>query len=170
MFEETRQRPCGRPTKSGNPCRAQFSGPGFACKLHTTDHEKALLDAYQQGQRDGREQAKRWEQQASAARIAELERQIRALKDERDSKTRRFEVDGHQAVTVGGYGYQWKGPGRLEIGDRVLLPENYVSALRHGPGPFPGTVTELGTTYPGALSTIVSRAPATSTPAPRQPR
>ncbi|MFE6470169.1 hypothetical protein ACFVGP_03365 [Streptomyces rochei] len=44
--------------------------------------------------------------------------------------------------------------------------------------PLPGTVTELGTTYPGALSTtypgalstIVSRAPATSTPAPHQPR
>lgn len=132
MFEEARQRPCGRPTKSGNPCRAQFSDLGFACKLHTTDHEKALLDAYQQGQRDGREHARRWEQQASAARIAELERQ-----DERDSKTRRFERDGHQAVMVGGYGYQWKGPGRLEIGDQVLLPENYVSALRHGPCPFP---------------------------------
>jgi len=46
----------------------------------------------------------------------------------------------------------------------VLLPENYVSALRHGSGPFPGTVTELGTTYTGPLSTIISRTPAT----PRQ--
>lgn len=49
----------------------------------------------------------------------------------------RFEVDGDQAVTVDGYGYRWSGTGTLEVGDRVLLPENYVSAQRHGPAPFP---------------------------------
>ncbi|MGW6214879.1 hypothetical protein [Streptomyces sp. NPDC055109] len=164
MFDQRHQRPCGRPTKSGNPCRAQFSGPGFACKLHTTDHENALLDAYRQGLAAGRAEAAQYEQRASAARIAELERQVRTLGERLDSQTRRYEVDGHQAVTVDGYGYRWTGPGALEVGDRVLLPANYVSAMRLGPGPFPGTVTELGTTYTGQLSTIVSRAPATPTP------
>lgn len=160
MFEEVHQRPCGRPTKSGTPCRAQFSGSGFACKLHTTDHEKALVEAYRQGVETGRAQEREWRQRTEAAQVEHLERQIRTLREELDAKNRRFEVDGDQAVTVEGYGYRWSGPGTLEVGDRVLLPENYVSALRHGPGPFPGTVTELGTTYTGTLSTIISRAPA----------
>ncbi|MER6686337.1 hypothetical protein [Streptomyces olivaceoviridis] len=159
MFEEVHHRPCGRPTKSGTPCRAQFSGPGFACKLHTTDHEQALLAAYRKGLETGRAQERKYASQAQDARIEHLESQIRTLREELDSKSRRFEVDGAQAVTVDGYGYQWRGPDTLAVGDRVLLPENYVSALRHGPGPFPGTVTELGTTYSGALATIISRAP-----------
>ncbi|GAA2114983.1 hypothetical protein [Streptomyces synnematoformans] len=158
MFEEVHQRPCGRPTKSGSPCRAQFSGPGFACKIHTTEHERALVEAYQQGLQAGRTQAREWERSAAASRVEHLEQQIRTLQEQLDAKTRRYEVDGDQIVTVDGYGYRWRGADPLEVGDRVLLPENHVSALRHGPGPFPGTVTALGTTYSGALSTITSRA------------
>ncbi|MGV9788273.1 hypothetical protein [Streptomyces sp. NPDC003435] len=161
MFEEIHQRPCGRSTKSGASCRAQFSGPGFACKLHTTDHEKALVDAYQQGLEAGRAEERRWSRRTQAGQVEHLKRQMQTLREELDAKNRRFTVDGDQAVTVDGYGYRWKGPHTLEVGDRVLLPENYVSALRHGPGPFPGTVTELGTTYTGTLSTIISRTPAT---------
>ncbi|MFE9381251.1 hypothetical protein [Streptomyces sp. NPDC006855] len=164
MFDEVHHRPCGRPTKSGAPCRAQFSGPGFACKPHTTDHEKALVAAYQQGLATGRTKEREWRQRTEAAKVEHLERQIRTLREELDAKNRRFDVDGDQAVTVDGYGYRWRGPGRLDVGDRVLLPENFVSALRHGSGPFPGTVTELGTTYTGTLSRIISRALA----APRQ--
>ncbi|MGM7439910.1 hypothetical protein [Streptomyces tunisiensis] len=115
------------------------------------------MEAYRQGLETGRAQEREWRQRAAAAQVEHLERQIR---EELDAKNRRFEVDGDQAVTVDGYGYRWRGPGTLEVGDRVLLPENYVSALRHGPGPFPGTVTELGTTYTGTLSMIISRAPA----------
>ncbi|MBZ4319915.1 hypothetical protein [Streptomyces huiliensis] len=122
------------------------------------------MEAYQKGLETGWAQERDWSQRAATAQIERLERQIRTLRDELDAKSRRFQIDGDQVVTVDGYGYRWKGPGTLEVGDRVLLPENYVSALRHGPGPFPGTVTELGTTYTGPLSTIVSRAPA----APRQ--
>lgn len=158
MFDEVHHRPCGRPTKAGTPCRAQFSGPGFACKLHTTDHEKALVEAYQTGLETGRKQEREWQQRAEASQVEHLEKQIRTLRDELDAQNRRFEVDGGQAVTVGGYGYRWCGPGTLEVGDRVLLPENYVSALHHGPGSFPGTVTELGTTYTGTLRRIISRA------------
>lgn len=164
MFDEVHHRPCGRPTKSGASCRAQFSGPGFACKLHTTDHEKALVEAYQQGLEIGRTKEREWRQRTEAAKVEHLERQIRTLREELDAKNRRFDVDGDQAVTVDGFGYRWRGPGRLDVGDRVLLPENFVSALRHGSGPFPGIVTELGTTYTGILSRIISRAPA----APRQ--
>ncbi|MDJ1645214.1 hypothetical protein [Streptomyces pakalii] len=122
------------------------------------------MAAYQQGMETGRTKEREWRQRTEAAQVATLERQIRTLREELDAKNRRFDVDGDQAVTVDGYGYRWRGPGRLDVGDRVLLPENHVSALRHGSGPFPGTVTELGTTYTGILSRIISRAPA----APRQ--
>ncbi|MEU9349008.1 hypothetical protein AB0D74_48210 [Streptomyces sp. NPDC048278] len=122
------------------------------------------MEAYQQGLETGRTQEREWRQRSEAAQVEHLERQIRTLREELDTKNRRFEVDGDQAITVDGYGYRWSGPGTLEVGDRVLLPENYVSAVRHGPGSFLGTVTELGTTYIGTLSTIISRAPST----PRQ--
>ncbi|WP_233290136.1 hypothetical protein [Kitasatospora sp. MBT66] len=46
------------------------------------------------------------------------------------------------------------------MGDRVLLPENYVSRMKNGPGPVIGVVTALGTTYRGTISFIVGRAPA----------
>ncbi|WP_250734944.1 hypothetical protein [Streptomyces sp. G2] len=153
-------RPCGRPTKSGNPCRAQFSGRGFACKLHTTDHEKTLIEAFEHGRRTGREEERTWQQRSANTRIEQLERQVRTLEEKLDSRDRRYEVDGHQAVTVDGYAYVWTGQGRLEVGDTVLLPENYVSALRRGPGPFPETVTQLGTTYSGTHSRIIAKAPA----------
>ncbi|MFI9567918.1 hypothetical protein [Streptomyces rishiriensis] len=54
---------CGHPTEFANPCPAQSSGSDFACRLHTTDHEKALVEAYQQGlgetTRRGRERSSR---------------------------------------------------------------------------------------------------------------
>ncbi|MCX5215570.1 hypothetical protein OG689_41180 [Kitasatospora sp. NBC_00240] len=121
--------------------------------------EKQLLDAYQQGHRDGYAQGRQSADSSAKVHTENLERRVKALEEQLDAQLRRFEDRGAQAVTVNGYGYRWTGPSRLEVGDRVLLPENYVSALRHGPGPHPGTVTELGTTYSGALSMIVSRIP-----------
>lgn len=56
MFATFGQRACGRPTNSGKPCKANFSGVVFACKLHTTPEEQALADAYENGYRKGREE------------------------------------------------------------------------------------------------------------------
>lgn len=158
MFDEIALRPCRRPTKSGKPCRAQYSGRGFACKLHTTEHEAELVRAYEQGLTAGRAQERRTQEQSTKLHVAHLERQVQELREKLDGASRRFEVAGRQAVTVDGYGYLWAGEGALVVGDRVLLPENYVSALRHGPGPFVGTVTALGTTYDGRLNRIIGRA------------
>ncbi|MEU5977484.1 hypothetical protein [Streptomyces sp. NPDC047315] len=71
------------------------------------------------------------------------------------------EVNGCQVVEVGRYGYRWRENDPLEVGDRVLLPESYVSRLKNGPGPTVGVVNMPGTTYQGSLSGIVGRAPAT---------
>jgi len=157
LFTEFGQRPCGRPTKSGKPCKANFSGVGFACKLHTTPEEQALVDAYETGYDRGREKGYESGQQVSALSTEHLERQIARLKTKLDEATRRFRVDGLQAVTVGGYAYVWNGQPDLEVGDRVLLPENYVSRLKDGPGPVEGIVTELGSTYDGTHSRILRR-------------
>ncbi|MEW1902111.1 hypothetical protein [Streptomyces sp. NPDC086147] len=70
-----------------------------------------------------------------------------------------YEVNGCQVVKVGGYGYRWRGNEPLEVGDRVLLPENYVSRIKNGPGPTVGVVSKLGTTCRGSLSDVVGRAP-----------
>ncbi len=44
-------------------------------------------------------------------------------------------------------------------GDHVLLPENWLSRTKDGPGHWVGVVTELGTTFTGALASVVDRAP-----------
>jgi hypothetical protein len=41
----------------------------------------------------------------------------------------------------------------------VLLPENWISRMKDGPGQYEDVVTQLGTTYRGELSFIVGRAP-----------
>ncbi len=70
-----------------------------------------------------------------------------------------FEVDGEQVVSVGRYAYRWRGSPPLTVGDRVLLPENWLSRKKDGPGPWTGVITELGTTYTGMLAHVVDRAP-----------
>jgi len=60
-----------------------------------------------------------------------------------------------------GYTYQWlHADDPLEVGDRVLLPANWLSEIKHGPGPFPATVLKLGSDYAGPVSTIIKRLPA----------
>ena len=71
--------------------------------------------------------------------------------------TRVYEMDGDQVVSVGRYAYRWGGP-PLTVGDRVRLPENWLSRKKDGPGTWVGVITELGTTYTGPLAFIVDRA------------
>lgn len=71
-----------------------------------------------------------------------------------------YSTGNDQIVEVDGrYAYRWPGDPELKVGDRVLLPENWASVFKHGPGPFSGTVTALGTTYRGELSQIMRRLP-----------
>lgn len=72
--------------------------------------------------------------------------------------TRVFAVDGDQVVSVGRYAYRWRGGPPLTVGDRVLLPENWLSRKKDGPGNWVGVITELGTTYTGTLAYVVDRA------------
>ena len=68
-----------------------------------------------------------------------------------------FQVEGDQVVSVGRYAYRWRGQPALAVGDRVLLPENWLSRKKDGPGDWVGVVTELGTTYAGDLAFVVGR-------------
>lgn len=79
------------------------------------------MEAYEQGLQAGWAQEREWRQRAETAQVEHL--------------VPRYGPCGKNSTP------------RTAAGDRVLLPENHVSALRHGPAPSPGTVTELGTTY-----------------------
>jgi hypothetical protein len=64
----------------------------------------------------------------------------------------RFIDQGRQVVQVGRYAYAWAGREPLEIGDRVLLPGNWLY-----PKPSEDTVTGQGTSYTGTLSEIIRK-------------
>jgi len=66
-------------------------------------------------------------------------------------------MNAEQVVEVNGFAYRWSGE-PLAVGDRVMLPENWLSEMKFGHGPFMGTVTSLTSTYNGDLSTILRRA------------
>ncbi|MFE0690222.1 hypothetical protein ACFV0Z_18985 [Streptomyces xiamenensis] len=153
-------RACGRPTRSGRPCKIRISGSDVACGTHATEQDKAVAEAHRRGWNEGFASGKESSARLSRSRVERLEQRVKELEEELDSSKRVYEIGGHQVVDVGGYAYRWRGSTPLEVGDRVLLPENYVSRLKYGPGPTQGVVSKLGTTYRGPLSDIVSRAPA----------
>lgn len=150
-------RTCGRPTKSGRPCKVRVSGSDVACGMHSTEQDRAVADAHRRGYREGYESGTRASGESSKLRIAWLEKQVEELRGRLDKETRIHEIGGDQVVAVGRYAYRWSGETPLDIGDRVLLPENYVSRLKDGPGPVEATVTGLGTTYQGPLAFVLRK-------------
>ncbi|MFG2720693.1 hypothetical protein ACGFW5_20675 [Streptomyces sp. NPDC048416] len=153
-------RTCGRPTRSGNPCKVRISGSDVACGTHATEQDKAVAQAHRRGWSDGYKSGSESGASSSRSRIERLEQRVKELEEQLDDAKRVYEIGGHQVVDVGGYAYRWRGSTPLAVGDRVLLPENYVSRMKNGAGPTLGAVSKLGTTYRGPLSDIVSRAPA----------
>jgi hypothetical protein len=150
---------CGRPTKSGKPCQNNIYGDAYrACGQHETPEDVAWREGYFAGVAEAREQAARdrefW--------IAEGRRQQRAEADRQHAKAegeKNFRIvtsSGDQVVDVDGYAYRWGGEA-LKVGDRVLLPANWLSEVKHGKGPFPGTVTAIGSSYDGELSAIIRK-------------
>ncbi|MBT2442807.1 hypothetical protein J7E93_22390 [Streptomyces sp. ISL-36] len=133
----------------------------MACGTHATEQDKAVAEAHRRGWNEGYKSGSESSASFSKSRIERLEQRVKELEEQLDSTRRVYEVNGCQVVEVGGYAYRWRGNDPLEVGDRVLLPENYVSRLRNGPGPTVGVVNKLGIVYRGSLSDIVGRAPAT---------
>ncbi|MFJ8000834.1 hypothetical protein ACIQ7D_27510 [Streptomyces sp. NPDC096310] len=118
-----------------------------------------MAEAHRRGWSEGHKSGSESSASFSKSRIERLEQRIIEPEEQLDSTRRVHEVNGCQLVEVGGYGYRWRGSDPLEVGDRVLLPENYVSRLKNGPGPTVGLGNKLGTTtYQGSLSDIVGRA------------
>ncbi|ASO17844.1 hypothetical protein FHR81_005333 [Actinoalloteichus hoggarensis] len=46
-------RTCGRPTRTGRPCRSRLHGYDVACGVHADEHDRALAAAYGRGWREG---------------------------------------------------------------------------------------------------------------------
>ncbi|WP_283136207.1 hypothetical protein [Rhizohabitans arisaemae] len=148
-------RTCGRPTKSGKPCRVRLYGFDVACGVHATEHDRELAQAYGRGHNEGLRLGK--EKWSGEQRIEWLEQRVKELEALLDEASRVYEVDGDQVVEVGKYAYRWRGSMPLEVGDRVLLPENWLSRMKDGPGAYQDVVTKLGSTYRGEMSRILSR-------------
>lgn len=151
-------RTCGRPTRSGRPCRVQISKFDLACGTHAGEQDRALAEAHRRGYREGLRDGRTRAEEGGKYTIQRLENQVQTLQERLDAATRVYEIDGDQVVEVGRYAYRWHGDPPLEVGERVLLPENWLSGIKHGPGPHEAVVTGLGTTYRGELSRIVGRA------------
>jgi hypothetical protein len=64
--------------------------------------------------------------------------------------------EGVLVVVDGRLTYRWAGE-PLKVGDQVLLPGNWLSEVKYGHGPFPGTVTALGSSYQGELSCVLRK-------------
>ncbi len=156
--ERSEVRRCGRPTKAGTPCKAQLYGFDVVCKLHATPHDRELAEAYRRGREEGYEQGSELSSRSMKGQVEWLERRVRELEALLDEAKRYYELGGDQVVEVDGYAYRWRGEPALEVGDRVLLPENWLSRMKSGSGSFQGTVTKLGATFRGDLARIVGRA------------
>ncbi|WP_211216196.1 hypothetical protein [Longispora albida] len=158
-MERAEGRTCGRATRSGSPCKVRLHGADLACSRHASEQDRTLAEAYQRGWNEGFQAASRSSEGLQNMRAERLERRVADLERQLDEASRYYEYGGDQVVEVGRYAYRWPGLGRLEVGDRVLLPENWISQMKHGPGPVEGVVTKLGATYRGELSVIIGRAP-----------
>jgi hypothetical protein len=151
-------RRCGRPTRSGKPCQAIVYGFDIACALHGTGHDRELAEAYGRGRHEGFQQGREIGAAGAKQQIESLERRVKELEQRLDDAARFYEIGGDQVVEVGKYSYRWRGTTPLQVGERVVLPENWLSRMKDGPGPQVGVVTALGSTYRGELSFIVGRA------------
>lgn len=151
-------RKCGRPTKARTPCKGQPHGYLAGCALHNTDDEIEIAALLDRAVWLGYERGSKSEKGSQKLKIEHLEKTVRRLEKKLDAAHRKFFDGSAQLVTVGRYGYRWTGSPTLEVGDEVMLPENYVSLMQHGPGPWPGQVTALGSTFDGDHSTIVKKA------------
>src|SRR4051794_31722260 len=90
---------CGRPTRSGTPCRNPIVGR-LSCMTHRTAEDERLIAAYREGFAAGE------------SHEAELERRRVERRAQRAGAVveRRYETPGGaQIVEVDGYAYQWRG-------------------------------------------------------------
>jgi hypothetical protein len=136
---------CGRPRTDGKPCRQRLDLAEVSCRLHPDPDaslwRERLWEMHRLGVKAGEEHARR------DARAAQAE-QARAA---------RFRLTEHglQVVQIGRYAYVWDGPEPLKLGDRCVLPGNWLFAKQSE-----GLVTGFGTDYDGELSHIVRLVPA----------
>lgn len=148
---------CQRATKSGKRCQNTLPGPASrACSLHETPEDIAYREGYQAGAAAERGYAEKSRESSREFWIAEGRRLERAEAQERKN-FRTVTAAGEQLVVVDGrLTYRWAGE-PLKVGDRVLLPGNWLSGVKYGRGPFPGTVTALGSSYQGELSSVLRK-------------
>ncbi len=148
---------CGRPTSARTPCRVRVSESQRACRTHSTPEDEAYHAGYEAGWRSA------WDAQHSRLEFVREQavaegRRLAKAEIVAEATYRTHTASGHQIVVVGtGLSYAWRGPDPLKVGDRIMLPANYVSEFKHGRGPWEDSVVSLGSSYQGALSYVIRK-------------
>ena len=81
-----------------------------------------------------------------------MERRANEMVEPEDVEFRLTTAQGHQIVRCGNYAYAWPGEEPLKVGDRVLLPANWLVNY-----PSERSVTAFGSSYGGHLSHILRK-------------
>ena len=149
----TGRRPCGRPTRSGDPCRNEVGPYEVGCKVHTTSDEREWARiawaAFWRGHEEGRES-----ERDDVMRSAEFEARQAARRAEEAAMWRERDARGRQLVQVAGsYTYVWTGTHDLQVGDVVTVPGCWIPGME---APHDEPVIALGSTYRGDIKAIIA--------------
>jgi hypothetical protein len=90
-----------------------------------------LSSAYRRVHDEGFEPAR--EISSDKARVVWLEVSVLERERKLDDAERYYEFNGAQVVEVDGYAYRWQGDTPPAVGDKALLPQNWLSEFKNGP-------------------------------------
>lgn len=154
-------RTCGRPTRSGTPCRIRISGSDVACCTHATEQEQAVAESRRKGCNEGYGAGRESGASSSKSHTAYLEKRVEELEGaagRRTARVRGRRLPGRASRQVH-LSLAWKRSAHSRRPRAVA--GKLAEQGQGGPGHTVGVVTRLDTTYRGSLTDIVGRAPAT---------
>lgn len=141
---------CIGKTKKGNRCKnSRTSLYSLTCKVHRTKETELLESLCSRIDKESSDRTTKTMQSYKDSELRNLRDKVTHLELRlKDTKRLRTHT-GKQIFQCGNHAYVWAGEGELEVGDKVMVPPNWLfnySTERE--------VTELGTFYEGLLTDV----------------